>query len=90
MNYPKPTKLLMIQSKSKALATGDRQKHLLVCKSSDAMALDISFKKLDLVALKFDDIFDEVANGNNANHLVGFENWQVSDVLVHHDRHALL
>jgi len=54
------------------------------------MALDISFKKLDLVALKFNDVFDEVTNRNNANHLIGFEDWQVSDVLVHHDRHALL
>ena len=53
------------------------------------MTFDVCFKKLDLIALKFNDIFDQIADRNNANHLICFEYRQVPDVLVNHDRHAL-
>ena len=54
------------------------------------MSFDIGFKKFDLIALKFNDVLDQITNRNNANYFVFFNYWQVPDVLVNHDRHALI
>ena len=43
--------------------------------SSDAMPFDVSFKKLNLAALSFNDIFNEVADRYNANDLACFKDW---------------
>ncbi len=38
-----------------------------------AMSFDIGFKKFDLTALKFNDVFDQITNRYNANHFIIFK-----------------
>jgi len=40
---------------------------------SSTMPFDISFKKLDLIALLFNDVFDQVTHRNNTNHFLAFK-----------------
>ena len=40
---------------------------------SNAMTFDISFKKLDLIALLFNDVFDQVTHRNDSNHFIVFK-----------------
>jgi hypothetical protein len=37
------------------------------------MTFDVGFKKLDLIALKFNDIFNHVAHRYNANYVVSLQ-----------------
>lgn len=44
------------------------------------MPLDVSLKKIDLIALHLDDIFYQVTNRNDTYDFVIFNNWQVPDM----------
>ena len=37
------------------------------------MPFDIGFQKLDLIALLFNDVFDQVTHRNDTNHLMTFK-----------------
>ena len=40
---------------------------------SNTMPFDIGFQKLDLIALLFNDVFDQVTHRNDTNHFMTFK-----------------
>jgi hypothetical protein len=98
----RPTPIVIPSAKEDVCQKGDRpcppiaqsvrRVHVqgTMSKKSSTMTFNVGFKKLDLIALLFNDIFDKVTYRNNANDFVFIKYWQVPDVFVNHDGHALI
>src|SRR5580704_1721607 len=53
-------------------------------------ARDVAFQLLDVVLLTGDDPFDQIANGEHADHAVALHNGKMANAVIGHDGHAFI